>query len=264
MKQLLAILGDNVSYSLSPYLHNASAKYLRRDAVYVPLSVSNAQSIPLLIQALAAVDNCLGFNVTQPFKQTVAAHFSLASVNTVYRQDGKFAATSTDGEGFWQGLQQLKPDAISKVIILGNGGAALALLEFWQAKFPHCPVQVLRRNSRRDQLFKGAEMLDLTPATLASVLAGGNELLVQATSAARKGDKLERYVPALTGFNGIYVELDYDQHSLLYNHVKAKGVRCQDGLPMLIEQARLAQKLWWGEAAPSEYLHELMQERDKQ
>lgn len=231
----------------------------------MPLSVSDTSSIPTLIKALEAVNNCAGFNVTQPFKQTAAAYFSLANVNTVYRQGSKFAATSTDGEGFWRGLQQLKPNTISKVIILGNGGAALALLKFWQEKFPYCPIQILRRNSRRDQLCQGAEILDLTPATLASVLADGSEqiLLVQATSAVRKGDKLERYVPALTGFNGIYVELDYDQHSLLYESVKASDVRCQDGLPMLIEQARLAQKLWWGEAAPSVYLHELMQHGDK-
>ena len=233
--------------------------------MYVPLAVSNADHIPTLIKALAAVDNCAGFNVTQPFKQAVAAHFCLTSVNTVYRQGKTFAATSTDGEGFWQGLAQLKPTAISKLIILGNGGAAVALFEFWQAKFPHCHVWVLRRDGRRDQLFKGAQLFDLTPDTLATALAGDSKqaLLVQATSAVRKGDKLECFIPALANFAGIYVELDYDHHSLLYTHVKAKGLRCQDGLPMLIEQARLAQKLWWGEAAPSDYLYELMQIRDK-
>lgn len=231
--------------------------------MYAPLAVSDVRIIPALVKALEAVNNCAGFNVTQPFKQAVAAHFSLTSVNTVYRQGNTFAAASTDGEGFWQGLSQLKFDAISKLVILGNGGAAVALFEFWQAKFPHCPVWVLRRDGRRDQLFKGAKLLDLTPTTLATALAGDGKqaLLVQATSAVRKGDKLERFIPALAGFAGIYVELDYDKHSLLYDHVKAKGLRCQDGLPMLIEQARLAQKLWWGEAAPSEYLHEIMQVR---
>lgn len=225
----------------------------------------SADSIPLLIKALAAVDNCAGFNVTQPFKQTVAAHFSLTSVNTVYRQDNAFVATSTDGEGFWQGLAILKPPAISKLVILGNGGAALALFEFWQAKFPHCPVWVLRRNARHDYLFKGAELLDPEPATLAATLTGDSSqtLLVQATSAVRKGDQLERFVSAVTNFTGIYVELDYDRHSQLYNHIKARGLRCQDGLPMLIEQARLAQKLWWGEAASSEFLYQALQIRNE-
>ena len=236
---------------------------MHRDVIYAPLAVSDTRSVPTLIKALEAVNNCAGFNVTQPFKQTVAAHFSLTSVNTVYRQGDTFAATSTDGEGLWQGLSQLKVNTISKLVILGNGGAAVALFEFWRAKFPHCPIWVLRRNRSRDQLFKGAKLLDLTPTTLATTLAGDSKqvLLVQATSAVRKGDKLERFIPALTGFAGIYVELDYDQHSLLYDHIKTKGLRCQDGLPMLIEQARLAQKLWWGEAAPSDYLYEILQVR---
>ncbi|MDE3270122.1 MAG: hypothetical protein OYH77_07550 [Pseudomonadota bacterium] len=267
-------MGGSISYSLSPRLHNAAAQYLDRDAAYVPLALSNADTIPALIRALESVDNCIGFNVTQPFKQTVAEYFSLKSVNTVYRQakeqGNKFAATSTDAEGFWQAVQQaFKPTTISKLILLGNGGAALALYEYWREKFPSCPIQALRRDASRDHLLQRSlpanpstamPLLEFTPAALASALAGDTSkvLLVQATSAVRQGDLLARFIPALQNFTGIYIELDYDCHSALYEHVKAKDLRHQDGLPMLIEQARLAQQLWWGEAAPSAYLHDCL------
>ena len=55
---------------------------------------------------------------------------------------------------------------------------------------------------------------------------------------------------AFGAFDGIFMDLVYGKPSAIFQSLKQKGKICQDGLPMLIEQARKSQELWWGEAAP--------------
>jgi shikimate 5-dehydrogenase len=92
------------------------------------------------------------------------------------------------------------------------------------------------------------DFYDLEPQILREVLAhaGRHSLLIQATSAPHFGDDLSRFVVSMQRFSGGFVDLVYGADSALYRAAKNLGIRCQNGLPMLIEQARLSQECWWG------------------
>ena len=251
--QVLGILGENSS-TLSPAIHNFSARYLNLNYVYVPLPQAElATTITFLVES-----NIAGVNITYPYKQEVARLLAsdLPSINTLYRHQGKLCGTSTDGQGFWQGLAHSNIDhqAIKEVIILGNGGVGLALLDYL-CQHQHLNIYVLARNRQRDEqlqkLVAGRCQLTLLPFTATSLeriirATPCYRLVVQATNAPAAGDDLQRFCPALDQLTGAVVDLSYHRQSALYRYALQRGITAQDGLPMLIEQARLAQQLWWG------------------
>jgi shikimate 5-dehydrogenase len=87
-------------------------------------------------------------------------------------------------------------------------------------------------------------------------LAGLRKLVIQATSAPKHGDRLESYAKAVKMLEAkdLLVDIIYDDPSELYMECIRQGLNCLDGLPMLIEQARLSQHLWWRKAANYEDL----------
>jgi shikimate 5-dehydrogenase len=74
-------------------------------------------------------------------------------------------------------------------------------------------------------------------------------LLIQCTSAPLRGDDLARFCPAIKYLKGGFVDLVYGSPSALLAEAESRKIICQDGIPMLIHQALLSQKLWWGRAA---------------
>jgi shikimate 5-dehydrogenase len=97
----------------------------------------------------------------------------------------------------------------------------------------------------------------MTPESFADTMQATSDmrrLVIQATSAPKNGDSLKDYSIGLDFFTmqDFFVDLIYDRPSDLYFTAIARNFRCMDGLGMLIEQARLSQKLWWGKAASYE------------
>lgn len=270
--KIIGVLGRNIGFTLSPAIHNFSARRLRINSVCVPLFLDSSDVLTDTLRFLQA-SNFIGLSVTTPYKQEVARLLKSKepSVNLVYRDgNGELQATSTDGAGFWQGLGRIvRPEeSMSEVIILGNGGVCAALLHYFQReKLPVKKISILRRNASRDQRlveinarFCQLSFHDFTLQNLVQVTGEDSscQLLIQATSAPQYDDDLQHFCPALMGFSGTFVDLVYGQPSALYREAKAKGIPCQDGLPMLIEQALLGQEIWWGKHAPytevAEYL----------
>jgi shikimate 5-dehydrogenase len=63
------------------------------------------------------------------------------------------------------------------------------------------------------------------------------------------GDHLDDLIPALEGFHGDVIDLAYGHHSRFIHRAQKLGLKTQDGLPMLVEQAMLCQSLWWGKSS---------------
>lgn len=279
--QLLGVLGQGIEFTLSPALNNCAARHLRLNSVYVPLQLNDPAALADTLRFLHA-SNFIGLNVTTPFKLSIAQllRSPMPSTNTLYRDArGNLCAASTDGEGFWRALTHAdcEREAVRTVTVLGNGGVCAALLHFFcQHRLPLQKITVLRRNASRDEALArinaGHYQLScasFNPAQLQHALATDDRhhLLIQATSAPLHGDDLQRFCPALENFCGTVVDLIYDRPSALYHMARARQLKCQDGLPMLIEQARLGQRLWWGKCAPYDalatYLHRVISSKKK-
>ncbi|MGF1459489.1 MAG: shikimate dehydrogenase [Leptolyngbyaceae cyanobacterium] len=133
--EVLGIIGYPVEHSLSPPMQNAALYQLAHDAVYVPFPV-HPNDLPSAIAGLWSL-GVTGFNVTIPHKQAVMPLLAtvtevgqaVGAVNTVWRTDQGWAGTNTDVTGFMAPLQALSEDwSQARVVILGNGGAARAVV----------------------------------------------------------------------------------------------------------------------------------------
>lgn len=267
--RLLGVLGRSIEFTLSPAINNFAARYLQVNSVFVPLLLDAPAALADTLHFLQS-SNFDGLNVTTPYKRRVAEllQSDVPSVNLVYRAaDNSLQATSTDGAGFWQALRHThcQRERLQTVTMLGNGGACAALLHFFcQQKLPLQKITILRRNPAHDENLAQINdrryqlvFADFTPEQLrASIIADSSQqLLIQTTSAPQHGDDLQRFCAALTNFQGTLVDLVYDCPSALYHSARARNLPCQDGLPMLIEQARLGQEKWWGKCAPYDKIY---------
>jgi 3-dehydroquinate dehydratase/shikimate dehydrogenase len=129
--QIFGVIGDPVSHSLSPLLHNTAFVARKLNAVYVPFLVQNLRDF-----LKSAPDFGLrGFSVTLPHKETILRHLQdsdalsaeIGAVNTVIvRRDGSLYGCNTDYVGVLRALEKKLSLRQSRVLILGAGGAARA------------------------------------------------------------------------------------------------------------------------------------------
>ena len=104
---LVGLLGQPVSHSLSPVMHNAALEAMAMDWRYLALPC-HGDDLGHVLDGLKAV-GCHGLNVTIPHKQAVASHCEelsplakrLGAVNTLTPlSDGGWHGHNTDAEGF--------------------------------------------------------------------------------------------------------------------------------------------------------------------
>gem|GEM_PF-1012475 len=264
-KSFLGLLGENTTKSLSPFIHNSSAEWLGRSSYYEAYSLTSSQ-IKDFLESFHKKGG-LGLNITNPHKHLVGklvGEKKLFSVNTLKRTDTGWEAYSTDGEGFWNALTRYekKIESYEAFCFLGSGDVFLSILAFLKEKISQKPLYIIRRGEKNDEnlktLYKNIHFLPFESTSLEKVIKkmGAHPLyLVQGTSAPLNGDDLSFFLGALKNFKGGFCDLVYGKPSALYSHLKERGFISLDGIPMLIEQAILAQKIWWEESASYESVH---------
>ncbi|RYZ59694.1 MAG: hypothetical protein EOP07_03220 [Proteobacteria bacterium] len=253
------LIGKGIAHSLSPLIHNSSAEILGIDSVYLAFDLAEAPP-PSFFETMLK-GNCYGFNVTVPYKESIANVITggssepLSTVNTLFLKGNQWEATSTDADGFAAGLLEIDRTFadFSAVILLGYGGAAKALLAKVKRDLPMLPVFVLKRSAvslEESRVFADVNFRAFDNETLQSTIQDHpNALLIQCSSAPLRGDDLARFIPSLALLKGAFVDLVYGSPSILLSESEKRGIPCQDGIPMLIHQALLSQKLWWGQSA---------------
>ena len=133
------LLGEKLSHSYSPTIHNFIFESLNIEASYTLLEVKE-EELNSYIEALRN-NEYHGFNVTIPYKKTILKYLdfidakaeTIGSVNTVYLKDGKVCGTNTDYDGFLETIVYHNLDVKHKnCYILGTGGASLAVRQVIQ------------------------------------------------------------------------------------------------------------------------------------
>src|SRR6266550_3114311 len=159
------LLGDPVSRSLSPAMHNAAFAALGIDCRYELREVDRAGLAGAMAE-LRADERILGANVTIPHKESVMAFIDdldpiaarIRAVNTISRQGARLKGWNTDVEGFRRALAEeitKSPSPLEgegpgggyrRVAIIGAGGAARAVAAALQ---PDAEIWVIARNLER-------------------------------------------------------------------------------------------------------------------
>lgn len=266
--QVFGIIGHPVEHSLSPPMQNAALADLGVNAVYVPFAVAPEQ-LQTAIAGLWSL-NIQGFNVTIPHKQAVMPYLAsvtevgqaVGAVNTVWRTPQGWAGTNTDVTGFVAPLQAHSTDwSQARVVVLGNGGAARAVvagcltlgcqdiwvvgrsqakLEDFAASWQGSPLQLqlqLRLNDRLDSLLPETQLLVNTtplgmhPNTDASPVTAAQLAVLPAGAIAY--DLI--YTPRPTQF------LTLAAH---------QGCTPIDGSEMLVHQGAAALQIWTHQSPP--------------
>lgn len=257
--RLLGVLGDPVTHSLSPRLHNYWLRQLDIDAVYLPLPVT-AAALPEIVRTLPQL-GFVGVNATIPHKESllklvdridpVAAQ--IGAVNTlVFDVQNGTLGTNTDAFGFAETIRAAGHDmAVGPALVLGAGGAARAVLAALKAA--GCPRIVLtnRTPERATALaaaFGGMECVvwEEWPQYLEQSM-----LLVNTTSCGLNGkNDIDVDLRALPTGAAVCDIVYRPLMTGLLHAAEAAGRKPIDGLGMLLYQAQASFKHWFGVTPP--------------
>ncbi len=127
------VVGNNTSKSLSPTIFNYWFKKYKIKARYNYLQLNN-NNFDLKITNLLRNKKTHGLNITVPFKQKIMKHINLIdkdsvkinAVNCVITRP-KTKGINTDWTGYYKTLPKTKNLKSKKTLIIGYGGAALAI-----------------------------------------------------------------------------------------------------------------------------------------
>jgi shikimate dehydrogenase len=271
--RVAGVIGDPVSHSRSPQMHNAAYAALGLDWVYVPLPVA-ADRLEAALRGLAAL-GFAGANVTIPHKEAAARVCDELStgarrsgtVNTVVVADGRLRGETTDGPGLVAAIERAGAGATlaGEALLVGAGGAAraaaVALVDAGAAR-----VTVSARRPEASAAIAGA-LAPLAPGRVeaaASAPAEAPAVVVNATPVGQRDDALP-LDPALIGAGTLVCDLAYradGSPTPLAAAARARGATVVDGLDVLVEQGVLAFALLTGRDPPRDVIESAARARD--
>lgn len=133
----LGLVGENISRSRAPRLHEYLGELCGLDVRYTPIDSEGIDGFdPIATLQDRMEKGFRGLNVTHPYKRTVAAAIPnlrpqarrVGSVNTVVYLDGHWMGANTDHSGFIQAYRHvLGSREPGRVLILGAGGVSRAI-----------------------------------------------------------------------------------------------------------------------------------------
>ncbi len=261
---LYCVLGNPVSHSKSPVIHNAAFKDKNIDAVYLAFASDDIKETVAAIRTL----NILGASVTIPFKETIIDHLDwidpmaeiIGAVNTVVNQKGRLMGYNTDCEA---AVAPLREHGINgkKICIVGAGGAARAVAH-GIAKEGGC-ITIVNRTSA-----KGIELADHVAGTFVPMDAAGEikaDVIINTTSLGMVPDTEVLSFPEQALYQGMVVmDVVYTPlETCLLKTAKSKNCITIDGLSMFVAQAAAQFTLWTGIKPATELMRHAVLENRK-
>ncbi|HKO63398.1 MAG TPA: shikimate dehydrogenase [Pyrinomonadaceae bacterium] len=264
--QVAGLIGDPVSHSLSPQIHNAAFKAQDLNAVYIPFEVRDCGAFirRMVHPRTREINlNMWGLSVTSPHKRGVIEHldsidpvaFEIGAVNTIIVEHKLLRGYNTDAIGFISALKQRIGHLRGlRCAVIGAGGVAMAAIYTLLAEGASANIFV--RDIGRAKAV--TEKFGVRASEVENSSFDGYDVVINATGLGTAGD-LEGYTPvAAAQLRG--ARLAYD---LVYNPTETRFLReaeqagCETlgGLSMFVAQAAEQFRLWTGRQAPAGVMH---------
>lgn len=244
------LLGEKLGHSYSPAIHRELAGY----------EYQLYQRSPDQVEDFVQNGGLHGFNVTIPYKKTVAALCDelspmarrLGSVNTVVRRgDGSLYGDNTDAYGFYAMLLHAGiPVQGKKVLVLGSGGASVTVQAVLEHMGAH--VTVISRSGEHNYTnlhlhHDAAVIVNTTPV---GMYPGNGEAPLDLT-----------WFPRLEGV----LDIVYNPaRTALLLQAEALGIPHAGGLYMLVAQAKRAAELFTGRTISDRRIDPVVELLEKQ
>ena len=260
--RVYGVIGNPVSQSLSPRIHNAAFDHTAIDSVFIPLLVKDLRGFMrrMVRPASREVDlNFAGFAVTMPHKLEIMEYLDeidetarvIGAVNTVKIDGDVLKGYNTDAEGFIDPLmRKLGSLKGARVAVFGAGGAARACIYALMAQDAAAAVfaRDVRKGSELADEF-GAEFFEMEGCSI-----GSFDIVVNATPIGMAGNGAEQ-MPFDLGSSNRGIKLVYDLvtssgQTPLIRAARAARIETITGVEMLIAQAVRQFEIWTGTSAP--------------
>ncbi|CAI8343766.1 MAG: Shikimate dehydrogenase (NADP(+)) [Opitutia bacterium UBA7350] len=264
----LAVLGDPVEHSLSPVMHNTAISKLAqtdqhfKDWAYYRFTVP-AVELSSALQGFYS-KGFEGVNLTVPHKvlalKTVTDlsgdAMAMGAVNTLKRGDDGWLGYNTDGYGLERGLlatlgQSLKG---SVVMLAGSGGAARAAAV--QCLLSGCKKLYLgnrtpeRLGELREILAALGKLMEVEVFSLAALPEDLPKvgIFINATSLGLRGDDPSPIEVQALPSDWVAYDMVYNPpQTQLLTAAASRGMKCANGLSMLVYQGARALEIWTGQ-----------------
>lgn len=261
--KLFGLLGYPVGHSASPAMMNEAFRTQQENAVYVPFGVAPEQLSTALVglRALGAS----GVNVTIPHKRAafewVSGHTSEAelvgAVNTI-RFDGMQAVGhNTDVSGWWRSVKDHVPQGDIAIVLLGAGGAAMAILAALATHRPQARIAIVARNPDAVSILKGRVSQDIQVEHKSwadrHIAVGHAQVVIQTTPIGMWPHANGSPIDDASVFSAGQVVQDIvyrPRETAFAKMALDQGATVVDGLSMLVYQGVDAYEWWLSREAP--------------
>ncbi|CAM2948756.1 shikimate dehydrogenase [Helicobacter burdigaliensis] len=235
-----AVIGNPISHSLSPLLHNSAFKVLGVEAYYGRILLENEEQFRTHLNSFALN----GANITIPFKEVAYSMcdevFGIAkrmgATNTLIFKENKIYGYNTDALGFYQCIEK---ENFKSALVIGAGGSARAIVAILEEK--EIETTLINRSKLRLENFKDFKIQTATFKDFN--VQKSFDIIINTTPSSLTTHTLPLEENCLKDvFQGAKMAFDlvYGVDSPFLNLAKACNLKIEDGKNMLINQAILA------------------------
>ena len=247
MKKFL-VIGNPISHSLSPKLHNYWLKKNNINGTYDKEKLNSNDLEKLILRV--KTNEIYGINVTVPFKKEIISYLdelsleaeNTQSVNTIYLDNNKVKGHNTDVDGFELSLSNIKFDVKGKkIFILGAGGVVPSII-FSLKKMKASKIIITNRTKTKAEALKNI-FNDL------SIIDWGEvpnfDMVINATSLGLDNKDEINLDFSKIEKGKLYYDVIYNpKETNFLKKAKAMGNMTENGKRMFIYQAAASFKIW--------------------
>ena len=276
--EIYAVIGDPIEQSLSPAVHNAGFRQLGLNKVMVPILVPNGE-LPAFFKESQWLD-IKGCSVTIPHKEAIVPLLQnkegsverTGTCNTViFQEDGKRVGYNTDYRAAMDSLEQAmggregeeetsSPLFDKQVLILGAGGVARSIAFGLARRGAHVTI-TNRHDERATRLAEETGGRTVSWSMRASNIL---DVVINATPVGMYPNVDDTPLPPsafsrkeMLVFDTIY----HPENTMMLKLARERGCQTVTGVDMFLRQAALQFKLYTGQDAPVELMHEVLKRK---
>lgn len=244
------LIGEKLGHSYSKIIHEQLADY-----TYDLIPLSKEEFHPFM-----QTHDFSAINVTIPYKQDVIPYLdeisdsakAIGAVNCIVNREGRLCGYNTDYAGFLYTLQNNNINVTGeKVLVLGNGGAAKAVVAAIASLHPSELITVKYKEEPGTVTYEQAEKLH------------SDASLIVNTSPVGMYPKVDASPMDIAPYKNLKAVVD-----IIYNptttkllaQAKERGITAVNGLEMLVAQAKYAVELFLDKELPEERIDDIMKQ----
>ena len=247
--RMAAVIAHPIRHSISPFIHNLAYELTATNAAYLAWDIAE-EDLESTVSQIRKLD-MIGANISMPFKQKVLPYLDevdemalkIGSVNTIVHRDGKLKGYNTDGIGFFRSLPPAFSIKGKTMVLLGAGGAALAII-----------AQAIHLGVKRILVFVREEKNEDVQTSFHQA-----DLILNATGVGMDGQSLPIASHLTFPPHALIVEMAYYPAVTPFLQLAVnQGNQRVNGLGMLFYQAEAAFELMTGKVFPTESVWEAL------